>query len=94
VNKKTGVVYMLSGVAALVALTGCSQPQGVERSCFSVAPSSTGQPYSPILLDSCTGKSWLLVKMMISGKTDSSFTYQWQAIERFDYLNPVLSTGN
>lgn len=91
---KTTTVLLLSGVV----LTGCNrvwdEPQQQDPShCFSITPGVGQQPYSPILLDACTGRSWLLVKSRMGDKPDGSFTYQWLALERFETVNPVLSAN-
>ncbi|RWX70525.1 hypothetical protein EN780_03120 [Mesorhizobium sp. M4B.F.Ca.ET.089.01.1.1] len=88
---KTTTALLLSGVV----LSGCNwlrdEPQQQEMShCFSVTQGVGQQPYSPILLDACTGRSWLLVK---ANKPDGSFTYQWLALERFDTANPALTAN-
>lgn len=88
---KTTATLLFAGVL----LTGCNrlvdQPQQQDAShCFSITPGVGQQPYSPILLDACTGRSWLLVK---GNKPDGSFTYQWFALERFETANPVLTAN-
>jgi len=80
-------------------LTGCNdifQPRQPAQQaapsslCFSMVAGNDNQPHSPILVDQCTGKTWLLVKSNLTDKPADGFTYQWLTIQRFDYANPTL----
>lgn len=75
------------------ALTGCDviRPKESKQTCFTMTPSSATQPYSALLLDECSGESWLLVRTRLDDKPNGDFTYQWMKIQRLDYVNPTLS---
>lgn len=81
--------------ALLIALAGCNEiglttKSGSHQECFLVAPNNGNQPFSPILLDKCTGKSWLLVRSPFGDKPQDGYTYQWLSLEKNDYRTPHL----
>lgn len=84
-------------LVAAVGLAGCDDllnkntPPTVQ--CFSITPNTGNQPFSPILVDACEGKSWLLVRSRMGDKPEDGYTYHWMALEKFDYTNPVLVSG-
>jgi hypothetical protein len=49
-------------------------------SCFDVVPTaSDASPNAPIMIDRCTGRTWLLVRTPLD-KDGASFTYLWYPI--------------
>lgn len=86
---------LLATAMAGALMGGCDRVAGDARAtdkahCFSVVSANERQPYAPILLDRCEGKSWLLVKTSLGAKPEDGFTYKWHALERFDYFPAVL----
>lgn len=85
-------------IAPLMALlSGCDANLGKNAEapptpCFSIQNASE-QPHSPILINSCTGQTWLLVKSDYSDKPEDGFTYQWFSINKLDYQTPTLVRG-
>lgn len=80
---------------ALLALAGCNEIDVTTKSvnpqeCFSISPSNGNQPFAHILLDKCTGSSWLLVRSRLGDKPEDGYTYQWVILEKIDYRNPHL----
>ncbi|MER8639327.1 hypothetical protein NKJ81_18700 [Mesorhizobium sp. M0018] len=83
-------------VIAPLALSGCDGVFGSrtqETHCFSVIPGNGNQPYASVMLDNCTGRTWLLVKSRMSNKPEDGYTYQWFNVERYDTLHPSLVGG-
>lgn len=84
----------LFAAAALAALTGCNEKSAASpQPCYSLTPGTASQPYASILVDACSGQTWLLVKVNGASKPNESFTYQWMSIERLDYAHPTLTGG-
>lgn len=79
----------------LLGLTGCNDFGATGKpetsvECFSIIPSNSNPPYSHVMLDECSGKSWLLVRSKFSDKPEDGYTYQWLSLEKFDNINPHL----
>lgn len=74
-------------------LAACDDVFGTQsRNCFSIEAANAQQPQAAILLDGCTGQSWLLVRTNMGEKPEAGFTYSWMKLERYDYQNPTLVT--
>lgn len=58
--------------------------------CFSVTSANDNQPYAALLLDRCEGKTWLLVRSPMGNKPEDGHTYQWYALDKYDFTPPVL----
>jgi hypothetical protein len=80
---------------AMLALSGCDDVFGwrPEAHCFAVTPGNGNQPFAPIMVDACTGQTWILVKIRNGEKPEDGYTYQWFNIERYDSLHPSLVGG-
>lgn len=59
---------------------------GQERgSCWEIViPAQNISPFATMLLDRCTGKTWLMVRERISGSKPSSFSYRWAPLSMSD----------
>lgn len=84
-----------ASAALLVSLAGCNEIGFATKTapiqeCFLIAPNNGNQPFSPILLDKCTGKSRLLVRSPFGDKPQDGYTYQWLSLEKNDYRTPHL----
>ncbi|QDC01729.1 hypothetical protein [Mesorhizobium sp. 8] len=80
-------------IAALTALlAGCEQSKTVAETpeCFSIVSGNGTQPNSPLMVNGCTGETWLLVKSNKSDKPADGFTYQWFKLDRIDFMPPTL----
>jgi hypothetical protein len=95
----------LLAAAALVASSAslCAQeaaPQSPAAQCWKiVSPQANVAPYGLILLDQCTGKTWLLSKIVKREKRPENpnekakpdtFTYRWRPIPKDDTGEPVF----
>ena len=66
-----GIVFLSSGI-------GHGQERGP---CWKiVAPAQNMSPFAPMLLDRCTGKTWLMVRERIPGSKPASVSYRWAPI--------------
>ena len=77
-------VFAVSMTALLIS--GCDLSGGESakaENCFSVIPGNSTQPYSPIMLDSCRGESWVMVRSPFSDKPEDGYTYNWYKMDRF-----------
>lgn len=64
-----------AGILLLQLGTVHSQERGP---CWEIiAPTQNISPFASMLLDRCTGKSWLMVRERISGSKPASFSYRW-----------------
>lgn len=77
---------LFTGITALMlgnASAQVSQPPqtSLPSKCFEVSRSTNlSEPASPILINRCTGDTWMLVKSRIydkSGKDTQSFDFEW-----------------
>jgi hypothetical protein len=78
-------------------------PQSPAAQCWSiVSPQASVAPYGLILLDKCTGKTWLLSKIVNRQKLPENpqekakpdtFTYRWRPIPKDDTGEPVFNTN-
>ena len=63
--------------------------------CFDIVNATPQQqPFLPILLDRCTGRSWMLVKIELTnptGRPPAAFTYRWFPLAA-DTSEPSLGT--
>lgn len=80
---------------ALLALAGCDEINVTTKSenpkeCFAITANDGKQPFSHVLLDKCTGQSWLLVRMKFGDDPSDGYTYQWLSLQKLDYRNPHL----
>lgn len=64
---------------ALVMMASPAFAQNVEPQCFEVVALPPGAPSPAILVDKCTGETWIFV-LGISGATDT-----WEPINRKPY---------
>lgn len=76
-------------VAAALAASGCNE-QKPPSSCYELSAATSQQPGMPILLDRCTGNSWLLVRTPLGDDAGGSFTYRWLSLAKLDYETPIL----
>lgn len=75
----------------MILLAGCDNPlQSKEASCFSISQNTGNQPFSPIMINQCTGESWLLVKSNFTKNPEDGYTYVWLILDRNNYANPNL----
>jgi hypothetical protein len=75
-------------------------PQSPATQCWKiVTPQASVAPYGLILLDQCTGKTWLLSKIVTHQKLPENphekakpdtFTYRWRPIPKDDTGEPVF----
>lgn len=81
----------------LPLLTACpwdEKPALPQVPCYEIAPASKFK--DEILLDKCTGISWLLVRTTLvdaKGKETGAFTYRWYPITRETYGEPEMTRG-
>ena len=74
------------------AATMAAAQSGLDAQCWEViSPTIDGAPNSPILLNRCTGQTWIIVRRLLDGEPNGSFTYQWEGLYRTDGP-PVLVT--
>ena len=70
-----------------------AQNESAKAMCFEViSPSQTAQS-NQIMLDRCTGATWLLVRVSLPdmpGRPSQSFTYQWEQLT-ISSEPPILS---
>jgi len=88
-------IFAVAAGAAMLA--GCIPQQLSEQAeCFFIAASTSQQPYAPILLNQCTGESWLLVKTVLAEAKEpgesNTFTYRWMPISK-SFFEPTLERG-
>lgn len=78
----------------LLLLAACDGSGGTaataSRACFTVLPAAATPPYAPLLVNQCTGDSWLLVRAAIADDAEGQFTYQWFRLIRHDTTTPKL----
>lgn len=84
-----------AAITVMLVLAGCNEISVTTKSespaeCFSISPNNGNQPFSHVLLDKCTGSSWLLVRSRLGDKPEDGYTYQWVSLEKIDYRNPHL----
>ena len=79
-------------LCAGLAIAGCVKETREQEQtvCFSVVPNAGEQPHSHMMVNGCTGDTWLLVKSRMGDKPDDGYTFQWMKVARLDYSNPVL----
>src|SRR5215831_17176900 len=94
---RTGLLCLFAAAALAASSPGSraqeAAPQGPTTQCWKIVGHANAAPYGLILLDQCTGKTWLLTKVFTretppadpnqKPKRDS-FTYQWLPITRPD----------
>ena len=80
---------MRSSIVVIFAMLSCPafaqdagpKPQAQSATCFDIAlPPANAAPYGPILINRCTGATWLLSReraMDAHGKPTSMFVYRW-----------------
>jgi hypothetical protein len=52
--------------------------------CYDIKMTAPESPYTPILLNRCTGQTWQLVRVVVNdakGKQTDQFVYRWYMIE-------------
>jgi hypothetical protein len=69
-------VGVITITATLVVTVGAFAQQGTQ--CFDVSRNTTGDPIGAILVNRCTGDTWLLVSNLQGGNT----TVRWYPISR------------
>jgi hypothetical protein len=88
-------------ITGLVSLTGAAlaatpAPNSPSGACFDVvANGPDAQANGPILLNRCTGATWLLVRTPImesNGTDEGNFTYMWEPLG-VGNQQPILSIG-
>lgn len=80
-----------------LALSGCDYSYSLgktqERACFEIiSPTEDTAPNSPIMLDKCTGETWVILRVtepLEKGETVPGFSYTWYKIERYGVINSV-----
>lgn len=81
-------IYAAFLIAAYIAV---NIADALKAKCYEINPPETET--RQILLNKCTGDTWLLVKTNLAddkGKDTDSFTFRWYALAR-DYVEPALS---
>ena len=94
---RAGLLCLLAAVALAASPPGShaqdAAPQSPTTQCWTIVGHANADPYGSILLDQCTGKTWLLTKVFTRGTAPAdpsqkpkrdSFTYQWLPITRPD----------
>ena len=83
----------LTGMTVALVTVGCGPLTEAKEE-----PASTNiAPLSPILLNKCTGESWMLIKVLIKEADPTKdqkqlFTWRWAPISK-EYQEPQLSPG-
>lgn len=89
-------------IISAVLLSGCIEVTPKENSqtkallqqttCFDIIDSIGGQPEQAILINKCTGETWITLKSAFPLEEDEitpSFTYKWYRIHRYEKENSV-----
>lgn len=85
-------VFAVSMTALFIS--GCDLSGGESakaENCFSVVPGNNVQPYAPIMVDSCSGDSWLLVRTPRSANKADGYTFSWYKLDRFSFPPSIVS---
>jgi hypothetical protein len=82
----------------ILALAGCDQAPKQETNvipapnmCFEIS-SNNPATVGPILLDKCTGNTWVLLRSRVfddQGKPSKDFEWAWFKVDRTDITNTV-----
>lgn len=85
------------GLSAALLAAGCGPiTEGDQPECFAVVSAATGvSPNVLLMLDKCTGATWVLVKTQLkeAGAGEKAlFTYRWAPITK-TYIEPQLEFG-
>ena len=79
-------------------LVGCINEETLNKSvevkeCFQITSSANGTvPNSPILLDKCTGETWILLRNtepLRKGQQTPDYVWGWYRVERWSVENAV-----
>lgn len=75
-------------VIALVMLSGCIPENNIEhpQPCFEVIYPQGSALVTPIMLNKCTGESWILLKVsepLKEDETSPSFSWAWYTINGY-----------
>ena|SRR6516165_10441457 len=106
-HRRTTVTCLLAACALATACAGSraqdAAPQGPATQCWKiVSPQANVAPYGLILLNQCTGKTWLLSKIVKREKRPENpnekakpdtFTYRWRPITKDDTGEAVFDTN-
>ena len=72
--------------------TTTSPSSAATTTCFDVVPlAAEAPPHGPILVDRCTGHTWLLLRVNLE-KNGKTFTYRWLPLS-LENGEPVLQFG-
>jgi hypothetical protein len=77
---------ILSVIAFLLCMTHAAFAQS--EPCWDVvSPTQSAQPFTPILINKCDGKTWILAKESFpdkQGKPTGVYTYRWTPVMHED----------
>jgi hypothetical protein len=96
-RNRAGLLCLLASAALAASSPGShaqdAAPPGPTAQCWKIVGHANAAPYGLILLDQCTGKTWLLTKVFTREKSPAdpnekpkrdTFTYKWLEIKRDD----------
>ena len=70
---------LFCGLPAFADETPVKAPDG---SCYELIPGNNTPPFTAILLNKCTGATWLLVREFVpDAKATGSFTFEWHPLK-------------
>jgi hypothetical protein len=76
---------VVAASAPAFAQDAASKPTTFDGVCFDVVPTTgNAAPFGPILVNRCTGATWLLAREPVSdakGKTTNNFSFAWSPLE-------------
>jgi hypothetical protein len=71
---------MRASIALNLAFLLCSLESGKAEEpsrCWEIISAVNVPPYSSVLLDKCSGKTWFVVKQRVAGSKPPSIVYRW-----------------
>lgn len=77
-------------------LAGCLDDElktaGSQSHCYDIVPIADGPPGSPLLINKCSGETWMLLRTVHPKEKDekiASYTYRWHLVASFGDENVI-----
>lgn len=88
------LILLMLAVSACIPEETAEKNDSLKIACFDIVQVKGVAPNSPLLIDKCTGETWMILRSnapLQKGQKKPDFYYGWYRVERYAAENSVVA---